>query len=490
MDKYPFTRPATCAPPIAILGVPFDNINTAETVTLVEQMVASKVPHYLATANVDFLVQALHDVELRRILMDAHLVVCDGTPLLWASKLLGNPLPERVAGSDLVPLLLQVAQRKKYRVFLLGATNESLQKAVANLKQSHPGLIVAGAYSPPFRPLHEMDHEEITCRIKQAKPDLLFVSFGCPKQEKWIAMHYRTLGVPVCIGVGATIDFLAGAVKRAPRWMQRSGTEWLFRMAQEPKRLCRRYGKDLAWFGQAIVRQWWHMHFDGQSVWKKRENKFGSEDRATTFRLLRMPATLDVRFVRMEALICEEALSNSRQCALLLDGVDFIDSSGMGLLIRLQKKARITGRQLVLLAPSAAVVTALKVMRLQDFFTIIRDRKEVETIMETNVIPKGAMEGASSTNGLAWKGEVTAANVDDVWNMTQAYIRSQPVQSAVKIDLSAVTFIDSTGLGLMIRARKLASQLGDTLLFIGAQPNVRNVLRIARLESSLLAAKA
>jgi len=120
MDKYPFTRAATSAPPIAILGVPFDNIDTAETVDLIEQMVASRLPHYLATANVDFLVQALHDVELRRILMDAHLVLCDGTPLLLASRLLGNPLPERVAGSDLVPLLIKIAAQKKYRVFFSG----------------------------------------------------------------------------------------------------------------------------------------------------------------------------------------------------------------------------------------------------------------------------------------------------------------------------------------------------------------------------------
>ena len=246
-------------PPIAILGVPFDNITTAETIETIDRMVASRQPHYLVTANVDFLVQAQEDVELRRILFDAHLVLCDGTPLVWASRLLGNPLLERVAGADLVPLLLRVAAEKQYRVFFLGATPESCTQAVNNLKKLHPTLIIADHYSPPFNKLLEMDHDEIKRRILAAKPDLLFVSFGCPKQEKWIAMHYHSLGVPVSAGVGATIDFLAGTVKRAPVWMQRSGLEWIYRLAQEPRRLFKRYFKDLWVFGWKLLGQLWQL---------------------------------------------------------------------------------------------------------------------------------------------------------------------------------------------------------------------------------------
>src|SRR5690349_2084863 len=232
-------------PPIAILGVPFDNVTTAETIEAIHRMVESKQPHYLVTANVDFLVQAQEDVELRRILFDAHLVLCDGTPLVWASQPRRTPLMERVAGADLVPLLLRVAAEKGYRVFFLGATPESASRAVDNLKNRHPTLAIVGNYSPPFNKLLEMDHDEIQRRILDAKPDLLFVSFGCPKQEKWIAMPYRSLNVPVSVGVGATIDFLAGSVKRAPAWMQRIGAEWIYRLAQEPRRLFKRYAKDL-----------------------------------------------------------------------------------------------------------------------------------------------------------------------------------------------------------------------------------------------------
>src|SRR4051812_4465918 len=221
------TKTYAANPCIAILGVPFDNVSAKEAVALVEQMVATRRPHYLVTANVDFLVQAKEDIELRRILFDAHLVLCDGTPLVWASRLLGNPLPERVAGSDLVPLLLNTAAEKGYRPFFLGSTSETIELAVAKLKERLPRLELAGYYSPPFHRLLEMDHDEITARIAAAKPDLLFVGFGCPKQEKWIAMHYRALGVPVSVGVGATIDFLAGKVVRAPRWMRKAGIEWV-----------------------------------------------------------------------------------------------------------------------------------------------------------------------------------------------------------------------------------------------------------------------
>src|SRR5690349_14239960 len=204
------TRWYSATPPIAILGVPFDNVTTAETIDLIQRMVASRQPHYLVTANVDFLVQAQTDVELRRILFDAHLVLCDGTPLVWASRLLGNPLAERVAGADIVPLLIQVAAQRNYRIFLLGATPDSAQRATDNLRHHYGDTLIAVHYSPPFSKLLEMNHEEINQRILAAQPDMLFVTFGCPKQEKWIAMHYRALGVPVTAGVGATIDFLSG----------------------------------------------------------------------------------------------------------------------------------------------------------------------------------------------------------------------------------------------------------------------------------------
>ncbi len=234
---------------IRIMDVPFDVVTMAQTVERIGDMVTSRQPHYLATANVDFLVQSSRDTELRRILDKAHMVVCDGTPLVWLSKWLGRPLPERVAGSDLVPELLAKAEKAGWRVFFLGGERGVLAEAVRNVETQYPELEVAGAYSPPFAPLDKMNHDAINRRIREAAPDILLVSFGCPKQEKWIARNYQALGVPVSVGVGATIDFLAGSMRRAPVWMRRCGLEWVFRLLQEPRRLLKRYAADLAVFG-------------------------------------------------------------------------------------------------------------------------------------------------------------------------------------------------------------------------------------------------
>ena len=486
LDKQPLLRSVASAPPIALLGVPFDNVTTADTIALIEQMVASGQPHYLATANVDFLVQAMHDVELRRILIDAHLVLCDGTPLLWASRLLGNPLPERVAGSDLVPLLLKIAADKGYRVFFLGGSVQSTNTAIAKLREQFPTLAVAGHYSPPFADLLEMDHEEISRRIIEADPDMLFVSFGCPKQEKWISMHYRSLRVPVSVGVGGTIDFLAGTTKRAPKWMQRSGLEWVFRLVQEPRRLFKRYAKDMYWFSIGLANQWMEMRNRAKSNQTPAAVATQTEQ---SWQRIQLPARLDIESVRQNTLMCEQALATNRQCLLDLHHVTFIDSTGMGLLIRLQKKARVTGRQLLLVNPSQAVRSALKLMKLQDFFTIAQDWGHAGRLLENpNSKPVSVHPSYfRSKPGLYWRGEVTAANADEVWQSTIQYISShgQP-NCELNIDISSLQFIDSTGVGLMIRAKRNASQSGVKLNFVGTQPNVLNVLRMAKLETKLL----
>ncbi|HWI55957.1 MAG TPA: WecB/TagA/CpsF family glycosyltransferase [Bacillota bacterium] len=483
------TLRSVARPPIAILGVPLDNVTTAEAIEFIEQMVASREPHYLVTANVDFLVQAREDVELRRILFDAHLVLCDGTPLVWASRLLGNPLPERVAGADLVPLLIRVAARRQYRLFLLGASEESASRAVAKLCATYPELLIVGHYSPPFNQLLEMDHEEIKRRILKAQPDLLFVSFGCPKQEKWIAMHYRALGVPVVAGVGATIDFLAGQVRRAPVWMQRTGTEWIFRLLQEPRRLFRRYVKDLRVFGWHLLVQWWHLQ-------RRRRRPQPPCARAPVqaqpeCQWIHLPERLDLAAVQEDVIRLDQVLADGRHCLLDMAQVQFIDSTGIGSLIRLQKRLRLGGCQLVLLAPSPAVQRALKLMHLRDFFALAPDVAAAQTLIEARTRELAALANlpvsAASNGALAWQGEVTAANAEQVWDFTQAHLARLASSRPWRIDLAQVRFIDSTGLGLMVRLKKLAQQTGAPLQFAGLQPAVRNVIHLARLEEFLLA---
>jgi N-acetylglucosaminyldiphosphoundecaprenol N-acetyl-beta-D-mannosaminyltransferase len=226
-----------------------------EALRRIEGMIADGGTHQIATANVDFLVHATEDEEYRRMLCMCDLVVADGMPIVWASKLFGIPLRERVAGSDLVPILVHLSARKGYGIYLLGATPEVAERAVQQMEKSAPGVRVVGHMSPPIRPLDQIDSEAILAEIERAKPDILLVAFGSPKQEKWISRNRHRLNVPVCMGIGATIDFIAGAVKRAPLWMQKSGLEWFFRMAVEPKRLGPRYVKDAVWMLRYLVLQ-------------------------------------------------------------------------------------------------------------------------------------------------------------------------------------------------------------------------------------------
>ena len=472
-------------PPVALLGVPFDKVTMSQAVQRIEQMVASRQPHYVVTANVDFLVQARRDVELRRILLDAHLALCDGTPLVWASRLLGNPLPERVAGSDLVPLLIELGAEKNYRVFLLGGSPESNAQAVTRLKARHPTLNIVGNYSPPFKPLLEMDHEEIQRRIQATRPDLLFVSFGCPKQEKWIAMHYRSLGVPVTIGVGATIDFLAGRMKRAPGWMQRTGTEWIFRMLQEPRRLFKRYVADLWHFSGAMLAQCWEME------WRSRTRRGATPSSPVvvgpTWQRIQASERLDAESIRHDARMWERLSTGDRHCLLELGKVRFIDSTGVAVLVRLQKRMRSTGRALILLAPGVAVQRALARMRLEDFFEVAADAIEARELIAARERERSAQVVNGARRPLVWRGEITAANAEEVWRQTREEINSMSSwRKQWTVDLSHVRFIDSSGIGVMVRAKKYAPRRGACVRFAGASPVVRNVLRLSKLESFLL----
>jgi N-acetylglucosaminyldiphosphoundecaprenol N-acetyl-beta-D-mannosaminyltransferase len=482
------------ASPIAILGVSFDNVTSADTITLVEEMVKSQKPHYAATANVDFVVQALGDVELRRILLDAHLVLADGMPLVWVSRWLGNPLPERVTGSDMVPRLLAEAERKGWRVFFLGGTEQSVAAAAKNSQARHPNLKLVGAYAPPFKPLMEMDHDDLVRRVREARPDILFVAFGCPKQEKWINMHYRKLKVPLCIGVGATIDFLAGTVSRAPRWMQRSGLEWCYRLCQEPKRLFQRYMTDLRIFGFTALKQYCHFRARARQAGKSNPVELRLTD-GDNVQVLAIASRLDATAVHEHESAWQDILTGQRDLILDLSRCEFIDSTGIGLLARLQKTLQAANRYLVLTAPSKAVIQALNLMCLNHFITAAPDLQSAHELLynrrrEKQVVVEPVIQGESE-EPLAWQGEVVAANAEEVWQLTATHLdKLAGRHTAVTINLGKLRFIDSSGVGLMIRARKHGQQRGLAVAFTAPQPAVRNVIRLLRMETQLLGGEA
>jgi len=236
--------PASPGKTVAVLGIPFHNVTMEETVNLIEEQIHEGGFHQIATANVDFLRNAIADERLRSTLCSCDVIIPDGMPVVWISRLLGAPLKERVAGIDLVSRLAQRSAEQGYGVFLLGSSEVRSQIAAHTLTQRYPGLRIVGRYSPPPTQLDKMDHEDILRRIEAARPDILLVAFGNPKQEQWLAMHRDRLKVPVCIGVGGTLDAISGSWRRAPRWMQAGGLEWLHRVYQEPTRLASRYLSD------------------------------------------------------------------------------------------------------------------------------------------------------------------------------------------------------------------------------------------------------
>jgi N-acetylglucosaminyldiphosphoundecaprenol N-acetyl-beta-D-mannosaminyltransferase len=237
-------------------GVRFNNVTMTEAVdAIVSMALKSEKPCLVCTANLDHLVNMQSDAGFRKLYRDADFVVADGMPLVWLSHIAGAPLKERVAGSDLFWQLGKASETSGIRLFLLGGQPGSAEKAAAKMYRQFPNAQICGTYCPPHGMLDDAGEDErIRAMIAESQPDVLLVGFGSPKQEKWIAEHLEALQVPVSIGVGAAFDMAAGMVRRAPRWLQSIGMEWLFRLAQEPHRLWGRYvGRDLPYLVQLVA---------------------------------------------------------------------------------------------------------------------------------------------------------------------------------------------------------------------------------------------
>lgn len=231
--------------PVWIGGLPLSPFTREQALDHVERLIRDGGPSYFATINLHTAMLACQRREMKEALLEAAFNVADGIPLVWISRLRKHRLPERVAGSDLIPALCELAARKDYRIFLLGGEPGVADKAADNLQRLYPRLQIVGTEAPPF---DAIDEPALLNRIRSARPDLLFVAFGQPKGEMWLKRHYRELGIPVCAQVGATIDFLASRIPRAPRWIQGLGLEWTYRLYQEPGRLCFRYCRNMLFF--------------------------------------------------------------------------------------------------------------------------------------------------------------------------------------------------------------------------------------------------
>lgn len=226
----------------ALLNTYVNNFDMCETLQAIESLLKANKKAYIVPINVDVVIKIEKDEYLKKIVNNAEIVVVDGKPLIWVSKLHKRPVKAKISGSDLVPLLFERGAKKGYKFFLIGGKEGVAEKAKNNLEKNNPEIQIVGTYAPPIG-FNENEEElkKINEMINRSKADIVIACFGCPKQEKWIYENYMKYNAKISICAGATVDFLAGNIKRAPKWMSEHGLEWFYRFLQEPKRMFKRY---------------------------------------------------------------------------------------------------------------------------------------------------------------------------------------------------------------------------------------------------------
>ncbi len=477
---------------LVILGVPFHNVTFEEAVSWAMQRIRERRPAYIATANVDFLMQAWRDPEMQRILLETDLVIADGQPIVALSPLFGPRLKQRVTGSDLTPLLAAAARDSGFSVFGLGGAPGIAQRAMQVLGERYPGLRVAGTLSPPQADILDLDHLRILETIEAAAPDIVLVAFGAPKQEKWSHLHIRHWKVPLAMGVGGTLDFLAGVQTRAPRWVQRLGAEWIWRMGTNPRRLLKRYAANLGFLFTTLVR------VTAIRLWP-----FSRKRSAARVVEPAQAAAHGAEWIPFAALIGDSKIVSDAQRAsepgpacLVVDMQEtgWLNSRDLGRLSEAVRQCRRANRAMVLvnLAPRNE-----RLLRLYRFDRHIGLAGDAETLSR---MCRGIGRTRDAT-GDVWREqgdtlvyrlpiELTAANADSekqhfLLAAREAFAGPRPV-GHVRFDAGAMVFLDSSGLGFLVsQCRSLHGQ-GITAVCTGLQGAALRTVEIARVRSVLM----
>lgn len=244
---------------INIIGTGISNVDLEETIAYFSDWIEQQEKKRVCVTPVNCLVWAGKNSHLQQVYNSADLTLCDGVPLIWASRFLGNGvLKGRVTGLDLLPTFTETCHTKNYSMFFLGGAASTLQKVRSKLEEKYPGIRITGSYSPPYATVFsEEENQKILSLIAAAKPDILWVSLTAPKQDLWIYEHFSELQTKIAIGIGGALDVMAGNISRAPVFMQKNGLEWLYRLYKEPRRLFRRYLVEAPAFLPALLKQKW-----------------------------------------------------------------------------------------------------------------------------------------------------------------------------------------------------------------------------------------
>ncbi len=493
---------------IAILGIPVDNLTLEQAVermfAMVDEYASDRRARQVATVNVDFVVNTLSPLpgrvrhpELLNILRRADMVTADGMPLVVLSRLMKTPLKERVTGADLVPRLAEEAARRRKSIFFLGGRGDVGFRAAEILRDRYPGMAVAGVFSPfveveglALTDATETDLE-IVERINDVGPDILFIAFGNPKQEVWFDRNRHRLHVPVSIGVGGTFEFIAGTVRRAPLWVQKTGLEWIFRIIQDPLRLWKRY---LIGFFKFSLLLWpvvlYSVYSRLGTRGDRRHRVEGNRDKAAppatgaaAIRTIRLPASLTLQTSGAAVQEFDLALSHEGPVVLDFSEVSFIDPVGLGFLIRAWRRAEDAGKRFYLVGVFPKIRRFFEMNRSWDIFR--------EHTFETMGDVWQAMHGENRSPSFFYSvssgrdhllirmfGRLDAFEMSrlDVPELLDAVSGSDSI-----LDLQSLRFIDSSGLALLLKLQRALAGRGRRLVLCGLNDGTTQLLRITRL---------
>ena len=468
-----------------VLGIPVSRLTNEQACASILALARERAtpPTYVATVNVDFLVNTLSlrdstplHPELADVLRNAGLVTADGMPIVWLARLLGGRLPERVAGSDLVPMLAAGAAKRGLKIYLLGGSLEVAKQAAATLQARNPGLVVAGIDSPFVHvkggKVADADTDDIAicARIRAADPDLLFVGFGNPKQEIWYARNKHQLTAGAILGIGGTFNFITGRVSRAPAWMQKSGLEWIHRLASEPGRLWKRYTVGLFKFSLMALRALLdHPRPPRTPAPAGRLDVFMGGSR--TIRVLRLPKHLDDANAATSRVLdeAEAVVLDAREC-------NGGDAAGFGWLALLWRDLKARGTPALLYQPTPAFERQAKAMKVWDWLE--NHRAANAACLQQLMPPTGCAWSVRRENGVNVISALGHAGGESVTEVDRGAASLLSSGGKLLIDLSLCASLDANGIVLL---GKLARS-SDGATILAPHPALRAALAQAGAE--------
>ena len=493
---------------VLILGIPVDNLTMDETIerifSMIEAYKQDERPRLVATVNVDFVVNTLtwrlgriRHPELLDVLQRADLVTADGMPLVLISRLLGSPLKERVTGADLVPRLAKDAAAKGKSLYFLGGRGDVAKNAASLLTERYPGLRIAGIDSPfvhiegeKLADAEETDLE-IVERINGARPDILLIAFGNPKQEVWFNRNRSRLRVPVSIGIGGTFEFIVGSVLRAPLWMQRFGLEWVFRITQDPGRLWKRYMIGFFKFGLMIwptilyyhYSRLLHVLFHRKRDQPSQPSGQGLPDRLN-LNIVALPSRMDAVALESISESVEQALIQSSNMIFDFTHVSFIDSSALGFLIRTLRRAERAGSEIHLVGITSKIRSFFELNRTWDLF-----QKQARGRISEVLAYLGSEHRLPPFYYLPTRRpELTVLDLfgrldaQQTASLDMAELLSALSGSDCILNLSRLDFVDSSGLLFFFKIQKHQVSSGKRCVLCEPNENVNQLLRLTKLD--------